>query len=282
MEKVKMLSEPFGIPVLEVAAAYSSKFDSRNFQPGFRAYEMWQVSDYLIASFRSNIEREVVGSAKRDSLERLLRQISVVKRANASRKVAGKKPLTLMLPQRGGPIFVPILDGAPMQADINAAINLGFRSVASPTCFEIHRRIRTLKKQSKGKAPVWELRAVASQQANKREQVAFNHKPKVVFDEEGKVPSCLLLKAAAPNFFYDPDHIASFDTTSISMPTGKPLPLSSGVGIWSYVKQQEYWRCLQVNQTRIDKWLERGIISKSDINHAQHISDKELATLEDI
>jgi len=48
------------------------------------------------------------------------------------------------------------------------------------------------------------------------------------------------------------------------------------------VKQQEYQRCLQINQTRIDKWLEQGVVSHSDINHAQHLCDKELATSEEI
>src|SRR5437899_11889948 len=39
-EKVKLLAEPFGIPVLEVFASYTSKFDARTGAPGFRATEV--------------------------------------------------------------------------------------------------------------------------------------------------------------------------------------------------------------------------------------------------
>src|SRR5690606_10963142 len=67
-------------------------------------------------------------------------------RINTGRFTAGKKPRALLAPMAGGPIFVPYGDAPPMQADLNAAINIALRAIAAPDRHDIHHRIRTERK----------------------------------------------------------------------------------------------------------------------------------------
>lgn len=266
LEKVKMLAEPFGIPVLEIAAAYSSKFCSRNFQPGFRALDTWDMHDFQVKRLEKRRDEAKADSSEFKSLDAFLKQWSIVRSANQVNRSKDKnaKPLTLLMPKRGGPVFVPIRDGSPMQADINAAVNLGFRASASYAIFKVFSRIRTLrKKERKSTDPVWHLRATKTQQANKREIAIFKHKP-VVEMEPNKPLSKQLLKATSPNFFYDPEQFGSFDRGVIKMADGSEIKVSSGVSLWKYVKDHELKRCVDINAKRIEKWRSHGLLPQQD------------------
>ena len=259
LDKVKLLAEPFGIPVLEVAAAYSSKFDSRNFQPGFRALDAWDLGQE-IKRVEKRKEKAKDNTKQQALLGDFLKQLKMVHAVNQSLLGSRKPPLTLLVPKRGGPVFVPAEEGSPMQADINAAINLGFRACASYQTFSVFARIRTLRKvNKKNSSSAWYPRATKSAQANKREIAVFKNKPTVVLRES---PSDKLQKSASANFFYDSNALGYFDRGTIEISDGKEIPVCSSIAMWSRVKELELKRCVQINADRIKKWKLEGRISK--------------------
>ena len=142
----QMATEVYGIPIIEVHAAYSSRFCSRSGIAGFRAVELtpdaeheWQWRKHLerLAKHDSG-EKKLKPPALRE-VKRVAALLETLKRINSSRRrnPATNRwidaPRTLLAPMAGGPIFIPMA-GAAMQADINAAINIGLRAIASPDC----------------------------------------------------------------------------------------------------------------------------------------------------
>jgi len=183
MLKVKMLAEPFGIPVLETPAAYSSRFCSLTGVAGFRACEVRWEDRYefrwreLLKVDLTALQGEITKAANNKSklealgkLEALERQFAVAKATQDTFRELEKisrsaQPhRTLVAPQPGGPMFITAkeiphpapsekrkqignIGVPPMQADINAAANLALRAVAHPTCAQIHHRLRTERKK---------------------------------------------------------------------------------------------------------------------------------------
>jgi hypothetical protein len=156
-DKLRELCEPFGLPVLETPAAYSSRFCSRTGVPGFRAVE-------VTAGFENEVpwcwwkDKESDGMLTEEAqfLRRTAAELETAQKAlDASwkPKFAGQTTpqRTLLLPQAGGPIFIPVvetrsngkLNSAVVQADVNAAISLGLRAISDPRLWEIHPRLRT-------------------------------------------------------------------------------------------------------------------------------------------
>lgn len=248
--KIKELAEPFGMPILEIPAAYSSKFDARFGVPGFRAFETHNPEDRRLNGFKKALERET-NRERMKRLNNLIAQFEAVGQVNITRAVNEKPLYTLIAPQRGGPIFVPIIkSGNPVQADINAAINLGLRAIAAPEAFHIHRRIRTIKK-SDSNITQWLPRATKAQQANKREQTAFRKKPII---DLWDTPSVKLNAASKPNFFYDPEGLGGFDKGSIPFDKNDALKVCSGIALWKFLKDNELSRCIEINNMRLKKW----------------------------
>ncbi|MEI7773647.1 MAG: type V CRISPR-associated protein Cas12b [Verrucomicrobiota bacterium] len=277
MQKVKMLAEPFGIPVLETPAAYSSRFCSLTGASGFRAVEVswadrsnfrWaQLLKISLPLLEQEIEK---ASANKAKLEELRRRREAVQFANyifsRLEKVSrSKQPhCTLLAPQPGGPMFVTAREVQhpapaanrkqqgntgvlPMQADLNAAANLALRAVAHPNCAHIHHRLRTERKKGAINQPDTFLA---------REPRRFgNEKVAIIPKGANDLP-----KERNTNMFYDEVGVATFGRARLESDQGSSFPYASGPSLWAKVNDRELqWaRCMEINQARIQRWEEDG------------------------
>jgi hypothetical protein len=112
-DKLKQMCEPFGIPLLETPAAYSSRFCSRTGVAGFRAVELsgdpltepkwrWRIRRPEDEKKETNDQKK-----RRENWELLF---EMVKRANAGHdgESKGQQLRTLLVPDAGGSVFIPI------------------------------------------------------------------------------------------------------------------------------------------------------------------------------
>jgi hypothetical protein len=228
--KVKELCEPFGIPVLETPAAYSSKFCSRTGVAGFRAVEV-TFRDRLSFPWSKRLEENLVEVAE------LFKWLGI---ANVGRE--NKPPRCLLAPLSLGPLFVPLQSEAPIiQADINAAINLGLRALAAPNAHEIHVRIRSEVKDGQ-----FHVRA-----GSKREKARWGNKPPAIELLDANQRDALAREGGHPNFFVDSGRVATFDKAEVK---GLLLPVASGRGMWKSVRDAEWKRCHEINLERMRHW----------------------------
>ena len=242
-DKVKMLiEEPFGIPVLEVPAAYSSRFCAVTGEAGARCEERAELDDYV----REILERRSVTPAAfgqhdlREANLRLLMQFKLLDSINASRRAAGKCPATLLLQKTGGPLFVGAGEQSRLvQSDMNAAINLAFRAIAAPESLHLLHRIRSEKTGDQ----------ISTLAKNRREIAVFGKKG-LPISMEGE-PSTKLSKSA--NFFHDPAGIAKFDRGEITL-GGKTIPIASGIGLWHAVNGATLPKIVAINEDRLRRY----------------------------
>lgn len=119
VEKLKMLCEVIGMPVLEVPAAYSSKF-SADALPGFRAEEC-KCEDLSAFQWQNDKIRD----PREKSLLEAIRKIHLEMLEYDANAMS-------VMPKNGGPVFIPYCGSDDLkQADINAAFNIGLRAVAN-------------------------------------------------------------------------------------------------------------------------------------------------------
>jgi hypothetical protein len=270
--KLKMLAEPFGMPVLETPAAYSSRFCSLTGIAGFRAVEVgwndrnkfrWQV---LLKEDAIDLQKRIAeassNKSKREILERKLAEVLAAKElfdALEKIKSSGKANRTLLAPQPGGSVFLtakevphpaPNSDRRntrgnavlPMQADLNAAANLAFRAVAHPSEAHIHHRLRTERKKSSGESDVFLA----------REQRRFgNEKVGINLRDGDSLP-----KERNPNLFYDVHHVAQFGRAALDVTCETGFPYASGPGLWKQVNDRlvQWHRCASINAVRLATW----------------------------
>ncbi len=273
MMKVKMLAEPFGIPVLETPAAYSSRFCSLTGMAGFRAAEVgwedrhefrWRV---VLKEDLADLQQQIAGAAKnKDKRETLERQYEIAKAVKevfaALEKISQSDHphRTLLAPQPGGPMFITAQAVAhpapapnrkhkdkasvlPMQADLNAAANLAFRAVAHPSAAHIHHRLRTeRKKGAKGQEDSFLA----------REKRRFGAEKAVLVPQRGSD----LPKEKNTNFFYDEKGVAQFGRVRLEVESAECFPYASGPGLWKAVNDRvaQWKRCAAINQTRLSSW----------------------------
>lgn len=241
--KLKQLCEPYGLRVLETPAAYSSKFCSLTGCAGFRAVE---VNPDDAKSFRwkkhldrlEDTTRKLTADERRESetVKQVFDQLAELNKDLIENRPARPKWRTLLVPQQLGPIFVP-MRGNPMQADINAAINLGLRAIASPDADGIHLRIRAARD---GESFV--VRA-----ENAREKARWKAGvPKIVVADETERKK--LLADARLNFFFDHGAVATFDHAEIA---GVNAPVVSSRGLWGSINQRDWARCQELNDIRM-------------------------------
>jgi hypothetical protein len=256
-QKVKMLAEPFGIPVLETPAAYSSRFCSLTGVAGFRAAEVGWNDRH---EFRWRVLLEEAARAKAEGTEPSSNAQSAEALFTRLRHINGSDQphRTLLAPQPGGPIFVtakPVArpratgsqDGdasvSPMQADLNAAANLAFRAIAHASCAEVHHRVRTSRKP-----------------ATKTKPETFTTRETRRFGKEGVgielQPGHTLPKERYSNLFFDAEHVAPFGRARLESDPKSKYPYASGPGLWSTVNNRDFqWqRCEQLNAARLAKW----------------------------
>ena len=177
---------------------------------------------------------------ERAESERVKALFDALEKLNADllkNRPARPKWRTLLVPLRGGPIFIP-MRGKPFQADINAAINLGLRAVAAPDNQEIHLRIRSERKGDKFFVHAQNMREKARWKADKHE----------ITPPKGKSLAGLLTESN-PYFYADTGSIAEFDHAEISGQRG----FASSRGIWRTIKQKDWLRVGKLNNDRLEK-----------------------------
>jgi len=256
-QKVKMLAEPFGIPVLETPAAYSSRFCSLTGIAGYRAAEVGWNDRH---EFRWRVLLEEAAEARAEGVEPSPNAQHAEALFNRLKRVSetDKPYRTLLAPQPGGPIFVtakPVVNPrthgshneasrvTPIQADLNAAANLAFRAIAHVSCAEIHHRVRTTRKP-----------------ATKTKPETFTTRETRRFGKEGAgielQPGHTLPKERNSNLFFDPEHVAPFGRARLECDPKDKYPYASGPGLWGTVNNREFqWqRCNQLNAERLAKW----------------------------
>ena len=141
-DKLRELCEPFGIPLVETPAAYSSRFCARSGVAGFRAVEVTpgftKHGHWAWLAAKKDDEGNPAADAKwLLDLDGRLCMSQTDLEANWKVKHPGQPcpKRTALVPQAGGPVFVPVsaaAEGAELvpkvtQADINAAINLDYQ-----------------------------------------------------------------------------------------------------------------------------------------------------------
>ena len=273
MLKVKMLAEPFGIPVLETPAAYSSRFCSLTGVAGFRAAEVgWEDRHEfrwreILKVNLTELQAEIAKAGNNKArLEILERQFAVAKAAQATFRELEKisrsdqPDRTLVAPQPGGPMFITAKEMphpaptekrkqsgntvvVPMQADLNAAVNLALRAVAHPSCVQIHHRLRTERKKAGKNQPDLFLA---------REKRRFGIEKVVLKPEkENDLP-----KEKNTNFFFDEYRVANFGRARLETDEESSFAYASGPGLWKKVndRTQQWDRCLIINAKRLAHW----------------------------
>jgi hypothetical protein len=258
VEKVKMLAEPFGLPVLETPAAYSSRFCSLTGVAGFRAAEVcwadrhkfrWRVLLEEAAKARVEGKEPSDNSAQAEALFSRLEMISGSDRPHR----------TLLAPQPGGPIFVGARDiphpapaasrkqvcsnVLPMQADINAAINLALRAVAHPACADIHHRLRT--KRKKGARNQADTFLASEPRRFGKEKVA------IIPENENALP-----KERNTNLFRDEHGVAEFGRARLASDDVSNFGYASGPALWRKINDRlwQWGRCRSINASRMAHW----------------------------
>ena len=231
--KLKKLCEPCGIPVLKAVAAYSSRFCSRSGAPGFRAAEVtykdkcrWPYKDWLKKEEKEDSEEK----NRREFLEELFQ------------KLKGDGKQTGLVPKTGGPIFVPIKDLPPesgrparnlgvIQADINAAVNIGLRAIASPLAEKIHHRVRSERKGDK----------IIVKSSGSIEKRRYTGETEICCRDKDKV-------SKNSDFFIDLAGAANFEKAEI-----QGVKYASGKGIWTAVRESQRDRCREFNNKRLNQ-----------------------------
>lgn len=255
--KIKELAETFGIPVLETPAAYSSRFCSLTGVAGFRAAEV-SLADRDEYRWQKLLkEAEEKGDTASPDAKTAAKLFRLLEEANRGR--IGKEKLTLLAPQIGGPIFVTAVDVphpapnpkrlkrkegqqsllvAPIQADLNAAVNLAFRAISHPDCADIHHRIRS--------------KRIAEDIYLTQERRRFGeNQPKIIRKDNNPLP-----KERNPNIFYDAHGTAQFDRVRLESEAAGQFPYATGRGLWKRLNDPDFqWdRCTALNKERLENW----------------------------
>lgn len=275
-DKLRELCEPFGIPVLETPAAYSSRFCSRTGVPGFRAIEV-SAGFENDAPWRWLKDKQNNGQLTEEaifirSVADELRDAQNTLETSWKLKHPGRRPprRTLLLPLAGGPIFVPAvafegedkLRSAVVQADINAAINLGLRAISDPRLWTIHPRLRTERISGEVKKRGKKGSKTTTGSENEVRTVQLKAREKRKYGESGpeldlRVPTggSAVEGTRNPNYFADVAGIAKWDKAVVPDPqTGELVTLVSSKALWSAVKSSQWGRCQTINVARVERW----------------------------
>lgn len=259
-EKIKMLAEePFGIPVVEAAAAYSSRFCAIAGVAGSRCEERAKLDDYLKESFEKRAKRpKKSGQPHPGVYTTFLSQFNELeilngelKKNNDENRKKSTAFYTLFLPKQGGSLFLPVCKKEshavfrlPKQADINAAVNIGLRAIAAPDAFDLLHKVRAQKENDCLKPII----------KNAREKAVFDAKTIITLEGDA---SSKLLTARSPNFFFDAKAFDSFDTASLKS-LNQTVSLVSGVGLWSTVNESFPQQLVEINQKRLENWRKQA------------------------
>ncbi len=245
-KKLLELCETYGLPVIETSPDYTSKFDARSGGPGFRAAEITPDSKKqprwrkILERWKRHLAGEKISD--RQSVrehERVAQLFEMLSLANEERRSTDKRNpwRTFYVPQRGGTLFISTADeSGPVQADINAAINLGLRAIAAPECHQIHSRVRLDR----------EMNEFKPRRKSKREEARWKALPRsAAFEFKSNPPSDL------SDAFVDILEVAEYDHCRLP---GVPHRFAGGRGFWDTVNKSEWKRCLSLNAARLCSW----------------------------
>lgn len=231
--KLKQLCEPLGLPVVEVNAAYSSRFCSRSGVAGFRAVSLSPADKHRYPFKRLLAEARDKGTKASDEARYAAEFFTRLE----ARTKPGKPPPTALWPKAGGPTFVPVsnADNAkPMQADLNAAINIALRGIVAPECIRHLHKLRAIVKDGQLVPRVENLRERAL--FDKRNPALFQPPPSGFWE----------VRKDGANVFLDTAGIARFDQTRHPAFPGNSL--ATGKALWSSVKAVASSRCAELNE----------------------------------
>jgi hypothetical protein len=258
-DKLRELTEPFGIPVLETTAAYSSRFCSRSGVPGFRAVEVNEamaIEPQWARKLAAWVEHQKPNGKKlaSDAIEEHQNISDVFEQLRTGGRFSTTSvPGTLLLPKNMGPLFVPFvaqckgadIQPALAQADINAAINLALRAIADPRLWSIQPRIRT-------------ERAKASKKLLAKEKRKYGERIQPEVSIVGKATS-ELDESKHPNFFFDVSNTINWGIAEVSDPlTHRPRPVIWSKAFWGEVKRRQWQRIQEINKQRIAAWKKKA------------------------
>lgn len=237
LAKVKMLCEPYGIPVAEVPAAYSSRFCSRTGIAGFRAVEVTDADRHRWPWRRLLAEAKARGAEANEEARQARELFALFDEVPPERR----RRLTLLAPRAGGPLFVPIVPwpndrSGVQQADLNAAINIGLRALAGPTAFGIRTRLRVEPHDGQGMALV---------QDNRLERARGSARLPDLGDERTRTAWYIDHARIVPDRWGDIPVAAEVEIA------GQRLRVVTGKALWTTVKREAWRRAMAINGQRV-------------------------------
>jgi IS605 OrfB family transposase len=147
INKLADMAKPFGITLMLVDPAWSSRFDSRTGMAGIRVKEVKRgfENEMPFAAWRKRVK----ANGDPDELATMVGEM--MKQFDSIPKDPEKdKKRTLLIPVEGGERFFPATPANngkdTLNADKNAAVNIGLRALAHPDRLDIFPRFRTVKK----------------------------------------------------------------------------------------------------------------------------------------
>jgi hypothetical protein len=252
-DKIKMLAEePFGINVVEAPAAYSSRYCARTASPGSRCVEKAGLDPFTRDQLlkKSGAAPSPGHPDLRALYQTLLGQFEQLDQANRERRSSdhSKPPHTLILPKPGGPLFLSVAESPLIQADANAAINIGLRGIAAPQAIDILHKIRTQTHQDK-------IHAAKNKHTEKNAREKACYTEGTVINTPSGISRSSKSKGS-PNFFYLPDSALphyNFDIASIQIGS-KKHHLVSGVALHTLTDAAVLERITAINSQRLSSW----------------------------
>ena len=227
VSKLKLLCEITGMIVVEVNAAYSSKFSAESI-PGFRAEECRETE--LNSSYWT-----------RKSLTPHGRQLLEAIRQNHWEMCRLDPHAQSLLPRDSGDIFVPFCGSDDLkQADINAAFNIGLRAVGDWRNFLIHNRIPMEYKKGR-----WQIR-----KSSKLAKVVYSDDIKISYEAEGsqkKGLNVFVIACPPSNLGFAENLLPKWENAG-----WRKFFLMPGSAVWRDMELQ-LERCCEINRARLER-----------------------------
>jgi len=132
IKKLKDMAQVFGIEIVAVNARYSSRYCSKTHVPGVR-----------VAEIRSGFDKEQPWRRWKDEKAKGKPTERAARIAAAIKHFENGYDGRLIVELEGGPLFLACNGEQPVNADINASRNIGFRAVAHPDLWHFFPVLRT-------------------------------------------------------------------------------------------------------------------------------------------
>lgn len=132
IKKLKDMAQVFGVEIVAVNARYSSRYCSKTHVPGVR-----------VAEVRTGFEKEQPWRRWKDEKAKGKPTERATQITKAIEYFQGGCDGSLLIELEGGPLFLAVNGEQPVNADINASRNIGFRAVAHPDLWHFFPVLRT-------------------------------------------------------------------------------------------------------------------------------------------